>query len=97
MATSNQLLASLARQSLSSATRPSAAPIPRFLLPLASPACQSRFASQRAGGLAKKIEKKKKLYKSFRSYDLEGQEQFSLCDAIRYVFYVEIQLATPSL
>lgn len=37
----------------------------------------------------KKAEKKRKTYKSFRSYDLSDQEQFSLCDAIRYVSVVK--------
>ncbi|KAB5547393.1 ribosomal protein L1-like protein [Coniochaeta sp. 2T2.1] len=91
MATTNQFLATMARLSLSTSSRPctsSATPIPRFLLPTAghAPSQQKRFASgnQRSGGLKKKEEKKKKTHKSFRSYDLSDQEQFSLCDAIRY-------------
>ncbi|OIW30182.1 ribosomal protein L1 [Coniochaeta ligniaria NRRL 30616] len=96
MATTNQFLASMARLSLSASSRPSASSaisIPRFLLPLAGHASsQSRFASgsQRAGGQKKKEEKKKKTHKSFRSYDLSDQEQFSLCDAIRYARAFEV-------
>lgn len=86
--TSSQFLASMARLSLAAPCRPSTTPIPRFLLPLGSttsPASQSRFASGTANTMGKKREKKKKAHKSFRSYDLRNQEQYSLCDAIRYV------------
>lgn len=32
----------------------------------------------------KVVKKKKKTYKTFRSYDLTPMQQFSLCDAMRY-------------
>jgi large subunit ribosomal protein L1 len=40
--------------------------------------------------MVKKAEKKRKTYKSFRSYDLTDQEQYSLCDAIRYSRAIEV-------
>ena len=81
MASATQCLASLARLSLTSAARPSTASIPRFLVPSVGTS-QARYASGGAGGFRKR-EKKKKVYKAFRSYDLTDLEQYSLCDAIR--------------
>ncbi|KAK3942572.1 ribosomal protein L1-like protein [Diplogelasinospora grovesii] len=88
MASTNQFLASMARLSLSPSTRPSAIAIPNFLLPSIT-APLVRHASG-AGGMKKRPAKKKKTYKSFRSYDLSPMEQFTLCDAMRYIRAFEV-------
>lgn len=89
MASTTHCLASLARISLSAPLRPTAvSTIPRFLLPSAA-APLARHASG-GGGMRKKTPKKKKVYKTFRSYDLTPMEQYSLCDAMRYIRAVEV-------
>lgn len=40
--------------------------------------------------MRKRPPKKKKTYKTFRSYDLSPMEQFSLCDAMRYLRAFEV-------
>lgn len=59
--------------------------IPRFLLP--SIAQQTRQAHHPKAGTAKiqRLERKRKAHKTYRTNRLEKMEQFSLCDAIRYV------------
>jgi large subunit ribosomal protein L1 len=84
MASLNQCLASLARLSLTAPARPAvASTIPKFLLPSAT-APLARYASG-GGGMRKRPVKKKKVYKTLRTYDLSSIEQFSLCDAMRQV------------
>ncbi|KAK4137759.1 ribosomal protein L1 [Trichocladium antarcticum] len=89
MASLNQCLASLARLNMSAPARPaiSSSTIPKFLLPSAAPL--ARYASG-GGGMRKRPAKKKKVYKTFRSYDMAPMEQFSLCDAMRYIRAVEV-------
>ena len=82
MASATQCLAPLARLSLSAAARPSAASIPRFLLPAVPVASQARYAAGGAGAF-KKREKKKRVHKTFRSHDLSQLDKFSLCDTLR--------------
>ena len=89
MASLNQCLASLARLNLTAPARPTAvaSTIPKFLLPTATATAtvsSVRYASG-GGGMRKRPVKKKKVYKTFRSYDLSPMEQFSLCDAMRQV------------
>ncbi|KAK3370003.1 ribosomal protein L1-like protein [Podospora didyma] len=89
MASTSQCLASLvARLSLRAPARPLAATtIPKFLLP--SVATSSvRYATNTA--LRKRPAKKKKAYKTFRSYDLSVMDQVSLCDAMRYIRAFEV-------
>jgi hypothetical protein len=52
---------------------------------LSSPlGAQVRFASQdKKGGKDKKTEKKRKVPKEYRSYDLAQIPQYNLCDAVR--------------
>lgn len=82
MASTTQALASMARLNLAYTTRrPAVSSIPNFLLPsLATP--QVRHASG-SGGMKKRENKPKKVYKNFRSYDQSEQQKFSLCDAMR--------------
>ncbi|KAK4149978.1 ribosomal protein L1-like protein [Chaetomidium leptoderma] len=88
MASHTQCLASLARLSLTAPARPTVArTIPKFLLPAAA-APLVRHAG--AGGMRKRPAKKKKVYKSFRCFDLGPMEQFSLCDAMRYLRAFEV-------
>lgn len=79
MASSNQCLASLARMSLTTPTRSTI--IPRFL----APAVVAQQARTYAVQNQKQKKEKKKVYKNFRVDKLDKMEQFSLCDAIRYV------------
>ncbi|KAK4656703.1 hypothetical protein QC762_206600 [Podospora pseudocomata] len=91
MASTHHCVASLARLSLSTPARPTvASTIPKFLVPsVATP--QVRHASGGGGGgMRKKPVKKKKTYKTFRSYDLSPMEQFTLCDAMRYLRAAEV-------
>ncbi|EAA29595.1 60S ribosomal protein L1, mitochondrial precursor [Neurospora crassa] len=90
MASTQQCLASLARLSLSTPTRAALPTIPKFLVPSVA-ASQVRYATNNPNkGGAKKAPKKKKQYKFFKSWDLTGQQQFSLCDAMRYLRAVEV-------
>ncbi|KAJ4288236.1 hypothetical protein N0V88_007426 [Collariella sp. IMI 366227] len=76
MASLNQCLASLARLSLTAPARPSvASTIPKFLLPSAAATPVVRYASG-GGGMRKRPAKKKKVYKTYRSYDLRTMEQY---------------------
>jgi large subunit ribosomal protein L1 len=76
----------MARLSLRSATRPTVAPTPRILAPVAM---QTRYAGGGGKNMAKireqklKEKRKKKLSKDFKSYDPTKYPQFSLCDAVR--------------
>ncbi|KAK4239389.1 ribosomal protein L1-like protein [Achaetomium macrosporum] len=89
MASLNQCLASLARLSLSTPGRPIITPaIPKFLIPSAT-APLVRHASG-GGGMRKRPAKKKKTYKTYKCWDLSEVEQFSLCDALRYLRAFEV-------
>ncbi|KAH6692518.1 50S ribosomal protein L1 [Plectosphaerella plurivora] len=91
MATPYHCLASMARLSLRSASRPTLASTPRILVPAAT-------QTRNAGGknITKlreqkiKDKKKKKLSKDFKSYDPTKFPQFSLCDAVRYLRACEV-------
>ncbi|OLN89075.1 50S ribosomal protein L1 [Colletotrichum chlorophyti] len=78
-------MASLARLSLSTAARPTASTIPRFLVPSIA---QTRCASNQGG--RKTTKKKKKVPKDFKAYNVQGCPQFSLCDAMRYLRAYEV-------
>ncbi|KAK2059090.1 ribosomal protein L1p/L10e family protein [Colletotrichum caudatum] len=71
----------MARLSLSASARPTASTIPRFMV---SSIAQTRFASNQGGGF-KKTEKKKKVPKEYKVYNVKNCPQFSLCDAMRYL------------
>ncbi|KAK0727816.1 ribosomal protein L1-like protein [Lasiosphaeria miniovina] len=94
MASTTQCLASLARLSLRAPARPMAiSTIPNFLLPsVATPLV--RYASKKSSGgnnnMRKRVVKKKKAYKTFRSYDMTNMDQYSLCDAMRYLRAFEV-------
>ncbi|KAL2163019.1 hypothetical protein VTH06DRAFT_6855 [Thermothelomyces fergusii] len=89
MASLNHCLASLARLTLASPSRPIVtSTIPKFLLPAATASPFVRYAS--GGGGTRKRPKKKKQHKTFRTYDLSQMEQFSLCDAMRYIRAFEV-------
>ncbi|KAI1842136.1 hypothetical protein JX266_011669 [Neoarthrinium moseri] len=95
MATMNQCLASLARLSLSSASRPAAASIPRFLAPsIVQTRCASGGnSSMQARVRAKEKLKKKKKQQRFKEYKYavpSKEEQYSLCDAMRYLRAAEV-------
>lgn len=91
MASINQCLASMARLSLTTASRPTIqAAIPRYLAPsVVAVAQQTRNASGRPTG-ARKKEKKRRQHKAFRVDRLDKMEQFSLCDAVRYARAFEV-------
>lgn len=84
MSTPHQCLAGMARLSLRSTTRPTAALAPRLFAPAAT---QTRGAA--AKNMTKireaklKEKKKRKLPKDFKTYDATKFPQFSLCDAMR--------------
>lgn len=79
MASTSQCMAGMARLSLASSARPTASTIPRFLVPSVA---QTRCASV---GPKKTEKKKRKLPKDYKTYNIKGCPQFSLCDAVRYV------------
>ncbi|KAK4122171.1 ribosomal protein L1 [Parathielavia appendiculata] len=89
MASLNQCLASLARLSLVAPARPTVTPtLLKFLVPSATAPLVRRASG--GGGMRKRPAKKKKTYKMFRSYDLSQIEQYSLCDAMRYLRAIEV-------
>ncbi|KAI1127839.1 50S ribosomal protein L1 [Nemania abortiva] len=96
MATTNQCIASLARLNLSSMIRPTATTIPRLL---ASPTpSQLRWKSigtraMQARERQKEKLKKKRKQQRFKEYKYavpSKEEQFSLCDAMRYLRAAEV-------
>ncbi|KAH8664473.1 ribosomal protein L1-like protein [Xylariales sp. PMI_506] len=98
MATTNQCLASLARLSITSAARPAASSIPRFLAPsitaIQGPT-QLRYASSQASARAKekeKLKKKRKMqrHKEYKFAAPSLEERYSLCDAMRYMRAAEV-------
>ncbi|POS75693.1 50S ribosomal protein L1 [Diaporthe helianthi] len=91
MASINQCLASMARLSLTTASRPTIqVAIPRYLAPsIVTVAQQTRNASGRSSG-ARNKEKKKKQHKGYRVDRLDKMQQFSLCDALRYARAFEV-------
>ncbi|KAL2144612.1 hypothetical protein VTI28DRAFT_8823 [Corynascus sepedonium] len=89
MASFNHCLASLARLSLAAPARPTVtSTIPKFLLPTASPSVRHAYSSGGAG--MRKRPKKRRQYKYFKTHDLSQMEQFSLCDAMRYIRAFEV-------
>ncbi|KAI3400806.1 hypothetical protein diail_2016 [Diaporthe ilicicola] len=91
MASINQCLASMARLSLATSSRPTLqSAIPRYLAPsVIAAAQQTRNASGRPSG-ARKKEKKKRTFKAFRVDRLDKMKKFSLCDALRYARAAEV-------
>lgn len=88
MASMNQCLASLARLSLTSPARPilPQSTVPRFLAPATATATAQQTRTYAANPQKDKKEKKKRrVHKNFRVDRLDKMQQFSLCDAIRYV------------
>ncbi|KAL2257632.1 hypothetical protein VTK26DRAFT_9374 [Humicola hyalothermophila] len=87
MASVKQCIASLARLGLSTPARPTvtSSTIPKFLLPSAS----TPFV-RHAHGEGRTRRRKKRQYPHFRSYDLRPMQQFSLCDAMRYIRAIEV-------
>ncbi|KAK7954751.1 mitochondrial 54S ribosomal protein MRPL1 [Apiospora saccharicola] len=98
MASTSQLLASLARLSISSpASRPTASSIPRFLAPSATTQirCASGGTAQMQARQREKDKlKRKRRQQRFKEYKYAvpsgKDEQFSLCDAMRYLRAAEI-------
>ncbi|KAI1362965.1 50S ribosomal protein L1 [Xylaria arbuscula] len=96
MATTNQCVASLARLNLSSMARPTATTIPRLLAP-SSPS-QLRWASAGTRAMQAREREKEKLKKKrkqqrFKEYKYatpSKEEQYSLCDAMRYLRAAEV-------
>ncbi|KAI1407219.1 ribosomal protein L1 [Hypoxylon sp. FL1857] len=95
MASANQCIASLARLSLSAPIRPVNATIPRFLAPsIVQTRCKSvGSVAMRAREREKEKLKKKRRQQRFREYKYatpSKEEQYSLCDAMRYLRAVEV-------
>ncbi|KAI0189008.1 ribosomal protein L1-like protein [Xylaria flabelliformis] len=99
MATTNQCIASMARLNLSSIIRPTAATvtIPRFLAPAAS-ITQLRWKSAGTRAMQAREREKEKLkrkrkqqrFKEYKYATPSKDEQFSLCDAMRYLRAAEV-------
>ncbi|KAI8625569.1 50S ribosomal protein L1 [Xylariaceae sp. FL1651] len=95
MASTSQLIASLARLNLASTVRPAIPTIPKFLSPSIS---QTRWKSagtrsMQARGREKEKLKKKRRQQRFKEYKYatpSKEEQFSLCDAMRYLRAAEV-------
>ncbi|GAO16956.1 hypothetical protein UVI_02054860 [Ustilaginoidea virens] len=83
----DRCLASMARLSMSQASRPSANSIPRFLAAAVSQ--QTRLASVVR---IKKVNKKRALPKDFKRHNLDKRQfpRFSLCEAMRVLRAVEV-------
>ncbi|KAI0110590.1 ribosomal protein L1 [Hypoxylon sp. NC0597] len=95
MASANQCIASLARLSLSVPMRPVNTTIPRFLAPsIVQTRCKSvGSVAMRAREREKEKLKKKRKQQRFKEYKYatpSKEEQFSLCDAMRYLRAAEV-------
>ncbi|KAI0401958.1 50S ribosomal protein L1 [Xylaria palmicola] len=96
MATTNQCIASLARLNLSSMIRPTTATIPRLLAPLATSQLRWKTVGTRAMQAREKEKeklKRKRRQQRFKEYKYatpSKEEQFSLCDAMRYLRAAEV-------
>ncbi|KAI0376708.1 50S ribosomal protein L1 [Hypomontagnella monticulosa] len=95
MASTNQFIASLARLSLSASPRPVNATIPRFLAPsIVQTRCKSAgTVAMRAREREKEKLKKRKRQQRFKEYKYAApskEEQYSLCDAMRYLRAAEV-------
>ncbi|KAI0017149.1 50S ribosomal protein L1 [Xylariomycetidae sp. FL0641] len=101
MASVNQCVASLARLSLASATRPALTPVPRYLAPSVVPSIAQQTRWKSAGTVAMQARERAKLkakrkkrasrYKEYKYAVPSGpNEQFSLCDAMRYLRAAEV-------
>ncbi|KAI1505811.1 50S ribosomal protein L1 [Biscogniauxia marginata] len=97
MAPTTQCIASLARLSLALTTRPTATSttIPRYLAPSV---VQSRWKSGGTGAMQAREREKEKLkrkrrqqrFKDYKHATPSKEEQFSLCDAMRYLRAAEV-------
>ncbi|KAH9909519.1 50S ribosomal protein L1 [Xylariomycetidae sp. FL2044] len=96
MASTNQCIASMARLSLSTMTRPSiASAIPKYLAPSINQTRWKTSGTQAMQARAREREKLKKKRKQqrFKEYKYatpSREEQFSLCDAMRYLRAAEV-------
>ncbi|OTA90027.1 hypothetical protein M434DRAFT_398268 [Hypoxylon sp. CO27-5] len=95
MASANQCIASLARLSLSAPIRPINTTIPRFLTPsIVQTRCKSAGSTaMRAREREKEKLKKKRRQQRFKEYKYatpSKEEQYSLCDAMRYLRAAEV-------
>ncbi|OTB00175.1 hypothetical protein M426DRAFT_324490 [Hypoxylon sp. CI-4A] len=95
MATVNQCIASLARLSLSAPIRPANTAIPKFLAPsIVQTRCKSSGSiAMRAREREKEKLKKKRRQQRFKEYKYatpSKEEQYSLCDAMRYLRAAEV-------
>ncbi|KAK5633549.1 hypothetical protein RRF57_009263 [Xylaria bambusicola] len=96
MATTNQCVASLVRLNLSSRARPATATIPRLLAPSSTSQVRWKSAGTRAMQAREKEKeklKKKRRQQRFKEYKYAApslEEQFSLCDAMRYLRAAEV-------
>ncbi|GAP90948.1 putative 50S ribosomal protein l1 [Rosellinia necatrix] len=96
MATAGQSTSALARLALSSMTRPTTATLPALLAPSAT--CQLRWKSSGTRAMLARAREKEKLKKKrkqqrFKEYKYatpSESEQFSLCDAMRYLRAAEV-------
>ncbi|KAI0005776.1 50S ribosomal protein L1 [Xylariaceae sp. FL0662B] len=95
LATTHQCIASLARLSLSAPLRPTTTAIPRFLAPSIA---QTRWKSGRQSAMLVRSRQKEKLkrkkkqqrFKEYKFATPSKDEQFSLCDAMRYLRAAEV-------
>ncbi|KAI0835239.1 50S ribosomal protein L1 [Hypoxylon sp. FL0890] len=95
MASTSQCIASLARLSISAPIRPVNATIPRFLAPsIVQTRCKSAGSiAMRAREREKEKLKKKRRQQRFKEYKFatpSKEEQYSLCDAMRYLRAAEV-------
>ncbi|KAI0905066.1 50S ribosomal protein L1 [Ustulina deusta] len=96
MATSNQCIASLARLNLSSMARPTTVTIPRLFVPSSTSQLRWKSAGTRAMQARErekeKLKKKKKQhrFKEYKYATPSKEEQYSLCDAMRYLRASEV-------
>ncbi|KAI0968608.1 50S ribosomal protein L1 [Xylaria arbuscula] len=96
MAATNQCIASMARLNLSSTIRPTTATIPRLITP--STTSQLRWKSVGTRAMQAREKEKEKLkkkrrqqrFKEYKYATLSKEEQFSLCDAMRYLRAAEV-------
>ncbi|KAI1340733.1 50S ribosomal protein L1 [Xylariaceae sp. FL0016] len=99
MASTTQCIASLAKLSISSTSRPTISAIPNYLAPSV---IQTRWKSSGSGGGGmaaqararerEKLKKKRKMqrHKEYKFATPSKPEQFSLCDAMRYLRAAEV-------
>ncbi|CAJ2506551.1 Uu.00g006810.m01.CDS01 [Anthostomella pinea] len=99
MASTKQCIASMARMSLTSAARPTTSQIPKFLAPsIIQGQTQTRWKSAGTSAMQSREREKEKLkrkrrqqrFKEYKYATPSKEEQFSLCDAMRYLRAAEV-------